>query len=120
MVSDTDESRLGAMSLSDSEEDDGEDEWQNWEDDDDSDGSPVKSLFDDSTFPCIVSAIHYDGQTYNFDLRQYSALVHSTLSFFLGSASVRCQYTNRGLLVPPTIAECQTLVHRVLVRLWRH
>lgn len=63
------------MSLSDSDDDNGEDEWYNWEDDD-SDGPPVKSLFDDSSFPCVVSAIHYDGQTYNFDLRQYSALVY--------------------------------------------
>eukprot|EP00884_Botryococcus_braunii_P021036 jgi/Botrbrau1/7616/Bobra.0159s0065.1 len=60
------------MSVSSSDAEDEELQWEGWEED--TDGAPVKSLFDDVEFKTVEAALEYDAATHFFDLRQYCAL----------------------------------------------
>jgi hypothetical protein len=62
------------MSGSSSDTEDEESQWESWENEE-SDGAPVKSLFDDAKFRTAEAAINYDAETHRFDLRQFCALV---------------------------------------------
>jgi hypothetical protein len=66
------------MPPSSSEEEDEDVQWDSWEDDE-FDGGPVKSLFDDSTFANVQLALNYDTETHHFNLREFCAVVYSLL-----------------------------------------
>lgn len=66
------------MSVSSSDAEDEQTQWEGWEDDE-PDGGPVQSLFEDATFPTVEAAIVHDAKKHCFDIRQFCALVFFTL-----------------------------------------
>jgi hypothetical protein len=89
---------------SDDEEDN---TWEDWEDDE---RGPVKSLFADATFPAVEDALAYDAAHHGFDLRQYRKQVGCISDCMKTHTSVdkqRAFATNNGIDQSP----CQYIFH---------
>lgn len=80
------------------EEADENDAWEDWEDDE---HVPVKSLFSDDTFPTVQEALAYDAEHHHFDLQQLISTVSENFIAFLKSRHI-CYHESSNRMIPPT------------------